>query len=688
MAVWLAGSVPAARAADPGDPNSGAVPADPVRAPVPAGPVPAPVPAAPDPTDPARQTPPVVVEGIRPAELPEDPSSFTTVIEMDAYEGEAVTVEEILGDTVGVQVRRFGGPGDPAEISIRGSTAEQVVILLDGIRLNSAQSGAVDLSTIPRELLERIEVSRGGGSAQTGSDAIGGVVNLVTRRASGVPRTTAAFSGESWDTWTASATQTGMLGGFEVVAGYAGFQTDGDWEFRPADRIVDGVRFDAPGGTFDRVNNDSEQHATLARVARDLGEWGRVSAGDSFLYDTSGRPGPDAGAGPFLGQSLTAHQRRTRNVADVKLELAEVAELGGVSGELRVFHRYDRSRFRDPMPAFRTEVDSDNRNHSLGTRAIARRPFAWAFTEHAVSLESEFRRDWLAAKGAKDRNRNTFGVFLQDDAALWERRVRLIPALRFDDTQGFDGEWIPRFGVVVAPWPWLHLKGNVERSYRAPNFDELYFDENFVRGNPDLKPEDALNADVGFDLSFARLGPVADFWLQFALFRNDIDESIVFQPISLTVIQATNTGAALVEGVELAGGFRLLDWVGFSGDWTLMDPRLKGSGTKLPGRADEEYHLRLVIGPPSGLIKLTAEWSHRSSIPVTTLGATRVGPATTYDASLVVDAAQLPLIGERIPGERLLLSVTARNLTDVSVRDAQFFPQPGRWLAFRVEWTL
>ncbi len=129
---------------------------------------------------PERTTPEVVVEGAIPVEHPEDPTSFTRVILVEDYAGEQKRIEYLLETTPGVHVRRFGGPGAPAEISIRGSSASQVVVLLDGVRLNSAQTGAVDLSTVPLDLLERIEVSRGAGSVQTGSDAIGGVVNLIT----------------------------------------------------------------------------------------------------------------------------------------------------------------------------------------------------------------------------------------------------------------------------------------------------------------------------------------------------------------------------------------------------------------------------------------------------------------------------------------------------------------------------
>ncbi|MBW2287813.1 MAG: TonB-dependent receptor [Deltaproteobacteria bacterium] len=646
---------------------------------------------APDPpgesTLPERRTPPVLVQALRPADLPEDPSAFTTVIEMEKYQGEAKSVAEILDESVGVQVRRFGGRGDRAEISIRGSTSSQVVVLLDGVRLNTAQTGSVDLSTLPVELLDRIEISRGGGSVQTGSDAIGGVVNLVTRRPGGTPRTTASFSAESFGTFGGSATHSGKWRDIETSLGYSGYHTDGDWDFHSARRETD-VGVIESSGPYERVNNESEAHSVLLSLARDLGGWGRISVRDSFLYDSSGRPGPDwLIFGELRGQSLTAHQRRTRNVASAVLDAAGLFD-SPVGGSLQVFHRYDRSRFKDSEPPFLEEIDSDNRNHSVGTRLNTDGKWSLGPTEHALSLGGEFRWDLLHAKNAPDYDRRTIGVFLQDEIGVWDRRLRLIPALRMDDTEGFDTEWLPRLGVIVRVFPWFVIKGNVERSYRVPNFDELYFDEGAIRGNPNLKPEEAFNADVGFELGLDAWGPLETGWIEFALFHNDIDESILFQLVGGRVVAATNTGPARIDGLELAGGFRLFGWLGFSGNWTLMDPRYKASGNQLPGRARSEYLLRLELGPPSRVVRLVAERVYTSEIPVTSTGGTSISARAIYGLSLGIDIAQLPFVGEHVPGSELLLSFAVKNLTDRSVRDAAFFPQPGRTFAFTLNWEL
>jgi outer membrane cobalamin receptor len=185
----------------------------------------------PRPLDITRQVPEVVAGAVERAEPSDDPSSFTEVIQVEDYRGEVASTAELLSRAVGVQVRRFGGPGDPAEISIRGSTSAQVVIQLDGFRLNTAQSGFVDLSTIPLALLDRIEITRGGGSVQAGSGAIGGVVNLVTLRPGGKPRNRVVGTAGSFDTYELSVARAATASGLEYVLGYDGFWTEGDWDF-------------------------------------------------------------------------------------------------------------------------------------------------------------------------------------------------------------------------------------------------------------------------------------------------------------------------------------------------------------------------------------------------------------------------------------------------------------------------
>ncbi len=647
--------------------------------------------ADPDPDPPIVRTDPARASAVRPAALPEDPSAFTTIIDPEDFAGEAQTVEALLSQSVGVQVRRFGGPGQRSEISIRGSTPAQVVIQLDGVRLNSAQSGAVDLSTLPLSMIERIEVSRGGGSVQAGSDAVGGVVNLITRRPG--ERRTRLFGGAaSFGTWRGGASHSQRVGDAEFSIAYDGFKTEGDWEFRRPVRRLNGVTDSFVPDHAERINNESETHALLAHAGHPLGDWGHVSFEDYLSYTSRGQPGFDLSSGPLAGQREHAHERLARNLAILKFEGTD-PDVSGVDATWRTYHRYERGHFADPVrrlpldPA--SAIDTLTRNETYGSQLTLDRSFT-RLGEHAARLALDWRLDELRRNGLKasdrvNRSRRSIGVMLQDDWALFGGRVRVLPGLRFDDTEDFRREWLPRIGLIVSPWPWLQIKGNAEESYRAPNLDELFFpDKEFIRGNPSLVAERADNFDAGFEVALEKLGVFRNLRLEAAAFRQEIDNSIVFVLINTSTLRAENTGPASVDGFELSGSFDLLGWLGVSGNHTHQDATLDRTGTPLPGRARNESSLRLVLGPPSGVVKLVGQAQRTSEIPVSDTGLTRVSDRTVYDASISVELTRIGCLRPYLPGRSLLLSVGGKNLSDRSVRDAQFFPQPGRTLFFEL----
>jgi hypothetical protein len=140
-----------------------------------------------------------------------------------------------------------------------------------------------------------------------------------------------------------------------------------------------------------------------------------------------------------------------------------------------------------------------------------------------------------------------------------------------------------------------------------------------------------------------------------------------------------------VKGLELSGSLGLLGWLRGSANWTWLDTRVAHHGGPLPGRPEHEVTGRLVLGPASGLLKLVGEVHYTDDIPAVEGGALTVSRRTTFDASLAVDLNQLPWFEDWLPSEACVVSVTGTNLTDRAVRDAQFFPQPGRVLSFQLE---
>jgi len=145
------------------------------------------------------------------------PTAFVTEVAIDERDAAVETTADVLQESVGVQVQRFGGLGTFSTISIRGSSANQVPVFLDGVPLSQAQDQTVNLADLPLDSLETIEVYRGTVPVGFGGGGIGGVVNLVTARPSATPQTTLAASYGSFVTRKVVAADSRRVGETDLV---------------------------------------------------------------------------------------------------------------------------------------------------------------------------------------------------------------------------------------------------------------------------------------------------------------------------------------------------------------------------------------------------------------------------------------------------------------------------------------
>jgi outer membrane cobalamin receptor len=618
----------------------------------------------------------LVVVGVRGGVFEQVPAASTDVLYTDDYSAEAKTLADLLDASEGVTVRRFGGAGDRAEVSIRGSTPSQVVVAIDGVRANSALTGGLDLSRVCLPLVESIEITRGAGSTQQGGGAIGGVVNVVTRTASFEPTTRAALRAGAFETYEGSLLHAASLGPLDYSVGYCGFDTEGDFDFVQPREEGDGftVGFEPEDAT--RQNNDRQRHAASLALGTELG-LGTVSLTDYFVYSDGGEPGFDGGNGSTAGQDLEAHSRDLSNLAQLRWEGPPPKGLGE-DLHVAAWHRFEREEFEDPSVPFGEPIDLRARLQSAGARVRDVFRFAPFAQSLSIGLQLDAVHDRLDASDQRDRRRETWAGAVDPALRLFDERVIATAGLRVERTEGFDTEWLPSGGLVLVPFPWLRARGQIGRAYRAPNFDELFHpDEGFIVGNADLAPEDAWNADVGIELLLAELGPLSMVRLGATGFRREIDDSIVWLLVSPDTLRPENTGSATSEGLELTGSFQLTRYLRATASHTLLDSERDATGRRLPGQPDDETHVRLQLGPET-LWKLVGEMEHTGEILVNEGGSRRLPRRTVWNASAALNLAALP--GTGLGGLVTELWIHARidNIDDTAVRDSLAFPQPGR----------
>ncbi|MFQ5787814.1 MAG: TonB-dependent receptor plug domain-containing protein, partial [Thermodesulfobacteriota bacterium] len=488
------------------------------------------------------------------------PSAFSTVIDLEDFSGEYNTTSEILSFSPGVVVRDFGGFGQLKTLSIRGSSNDQVVILLDGVRLNSPLGGGVDLSTIPIDYVDKFEIIRGGASALAGSDAIRGVVNIVTKKTD-EPFTSLSATYGSFETIIFNVSRAQKIGNLGYFFSYTHAQSNGDFEFKSVNDL-----------TLKRINNEFHSESFLGKIDYDLNGW-NIGFLNEFFYDDRGVPG----LGEF--QQPDANQKDIRNLTSINI-YKEGFIIPNIKFETIIFNRFDQLKFKNPNPTIGIPIDTLSKLYTFG---INPRLTWYAPFNQIITVATEFRGDVLRDEDFDNPDRFTYSLFLSDEISLLEDLILINPLVRYDlyktsaETTTTEDGFSPKLGIIFSPLRFISFKGNVGRSFRAPSFGELFFpEEGFIGGNPNLKPETSFDFDFGFVFSHPRVG------FEITYFRNKIDDLILFVFVSAQRIEPQNVGTVTEQGIETSLIVRPFDFIELFAGYTFLDGELEDTGAQLP----------------------------------------------------------------------------------------------------------
>jgi iron complex outermembrane receptor protein len=645
-------------------------------------------------TDPAAaptQLPPVEVRApqLAPEQRLRDTSTFATVVDTREATSRVDSVADVLAESVGVQVRRFGGLGAFSTVSIRGSTPNQVEVYLDNVRLNQANIGLVDLGDLPLDNVERIEIYRGFAPLQLGAGSIGGAVRLVTRQIAGETSNSVSASYGSFDTrkFTLYRSQGFDTLGYLVLFNYTG--SDGDFAFLDDNGT--------PFNTFDdmvttRKNNDFQSFNVNAKGEARLAGW-TVTLSDDFFTKDQGVPGQSS------LESVNANLDVWRNVATLQLERKSFPWAATDIG-LQLAHTWQREDFKDPLGEIGTGVqDDENTAHTFSAQSLL--TFYAGQWNQIIGVLLEWRYETFrtvdnlprlrgepADAGPLQRRANLL-VALQDEILLFDERLVLRPLLRYQfvesnfgaqptfgtvaldaDRNEHDHLFSPSLGVKFKLTSWLDLKGNVGRFERVPTLFELFGDRGTTLGNPDLTTESSINWDMGFVLELPRYGWLDRVFFEYAYFTSYADDLIVFVQNSQATARALNIGAAEIRGHELSWSATALQHVRLYGNYTFQDAEDTSEtfsrGNALPGRPRHELHQAFELFTDLG--KLVYEFDYIAKNFLDRANAFVVDSRALHNVRVIM----LPF------GTRLKLTFEVKNLTDKQVEDFRGFPLPGR----------
>jgi outer membrane receptor for ferrienterochelin and colicins len=539
-------------------PGSAAAQADPARAPSPSD-------SSPEGSGHELAVEDIVVTATRTeTELDESPVRVDVVTRAQVEASGARDVGEILEESPGIVVTRsFRGDS----IQLGGLDPEYTLILVDGDRAPGRIGGGVDLGRYTLENVERIEVLRGPGSALYGSDAIGGVVNILTRRAT----RPLELEGSAQAGWGEGAiADLGVMGGFvegpvaaRVTAGYHASEafrrgpstsTSGSareqWEAGARARVeVDDVELDARADYVVRRLAGVDENASGAVFDRvQLGEQLQVGLGARY------RPAP-----------------RTTFSARASYSLFREQFLNDQRGSQALDDVQDN---REHLGQLTLQLD-----HGVGDHRIT------VGYEHLAQL---LESDRLATHGRRTR----VAPFVQDDWTVLDDDVRLvlIAGARFDADSQFGTALSPRVGVRLDPAPQLVLRASYGMGFRAPSFQELLLRfENpsvgyVVNGNPALGPERSHGVDVSLEWT-----PWRELVLSAAYYRNDLEGMIATvtvsdDPVNGTLFSYANLARAYAQGLEARVAATPVAWLRLLAGYAFLDTRDEAADRPLENR--------------------------------------------------------------------------------------------------------
>jgi vitamin B12 transporter len=473
-------------------------------------------------------------------------AASTVYTRKDIERLQAKTIPELLSGTPGIDMVQSGGYGKDTNVYMRGTNSDHVLVLIDGIKVGSVTSGTTPFQFIPIDQVERVEIIRGPQSSLYGSEAIGGVIQVFTRKGGQEekPSVTLDAGGGSYDTYRASGTVSGKWKNSWYTLGSSQFGSQGFNTRQP----VRGL---------DQPDKDGYLNTALnARLGHRFDNTAEVEA--SFMraegkteYD--GTPNKTEFINQVVGTSASM------NIVDNWRSI------------LRLGQSLDENDSFAPNGAFVSQFNSTRWNVSwLNEVALS--------DNHQLVIGSDYRLDQVDGSTAYTENsRYDAGIFTELHSRILDDHF-INASIRGDKNEAFGEQVTGNLGWRYNSSYGISPFASFGNAFKAPTFNQLYF-PGF--GNPSLKAEQSTSFEAG-------LAGDHD-WMQWEIrgYHTNIDNLIVTVSNPTTsLFSAENVGKAQIDGIEAEIGTQLMGWNNKL-SMNLLSPKNRVTNARLPRRAEK-----------------------------------------------------------------------------------------------------
>ena len=508
---------------------------------------------------------PIIVTAARsPQPLTDLIADVTYIGAEDIVRAGAQSVAELLARVPGVEIATNGGPGSTTSVFLRGANRGHTLVLIDGLRVGSSSDGATALEAIPLEQIDHIEILRGPASSLYGADAIGGVIQIFTRRSHGA---LSANASAGYGTYGTGTTRVGISG----AAGERG------WRF------------------------------ALQAGARRSEGFNAIANPENFSYNPDRDGYRDDSASASIGYRFAADQELSAQFFRSRQNAQFDAGMGFDDRTITTLTAYSIAS-RNRLASFWTsrleagEGDDDSLSQTgFGPARFKtrQRQYAWqndfAVTQGTLSVAFERREERLASDVAYAvTTRNTNAV-----VGVWQWRdgpQALQANLRRDDSSQFGARTTGALAYAYAFGDGLRASASYGTAFKAPTFNDLYY-PGF--SNPELQPETAHNAEVA--LRYAK----SDLTAGIVAYRNRVRDLIVFECDASFNCAPQNVADATLEGVTLELEARAGD-ASIRASADFQRPEDDATGNLLPRRA--RRHASVAVANVWNALRVGAEF--------------------------------------------------------------------------------
>jgi len=503
-------------------------------------------------------------------------SSITVITNQQIEQRQNTTVPEILRTVPALDVVRSGGPGGQTSVFIRGAKSEHTLVLIDGIEMNDpiTPGRSYDFANLTTDNIERIEIIRGPQSTLYGSDAIGGVINIITKRGKGKPSGFVSAEGGSFNTFTEKAGVSGGNKWANYSLGISRWDTDGISAANEKDgnHEKDGYENTSIStrlGVTPAENLDADFILRYINAKADIDNSGGVGGDDPnnkadleqlffrtqvrlFLFNDLWEQ--------KLGFSLTDLDRDYRN--DTDADHPSDLDRSSYDGKILKFDWQHNLYLHETNTLTLGIENEEEKGKSKYYSESAWGPYTSSF---------------------KEKTARTTGYYLQDQVKLRDSWFTTL-GVRLDDHSRFGSETTYRIAsAYLVRQTGTKFKGTYGTGFKAPSLYQLYSQY----GNQNLDPEESTGWDIGVEQSLFDKKLI----LGVTYFSNEFDELIEFVGYESGTSKYINVAEAEAKGVEVFASVRPIGDLIFRASYTYTDTEDKETGKDLLRRAQNKFGL-------------------------------------------------------------------------------------------------